>query len=441
MKRIVPFLVILCFYYCQWIDINLAIGLTQIVLLIKLLLSSSKELSFMLLLSNLAVLQWLVGPAVYYSDFNPGQVIEITIMQVSSETYFNYAWPATIFFVIGLNYSNISSQINLGKMYENLNPTTFKYFIVVGIVSGLILPLLPLAFKFIFVVLMYFSFAGIFGLIVGKNKSRSDFAWLMGSMVFIIFNSFKHAMFGELVFFLILTTLVYFHFNQTKLGTKIILFTSLVLLAAFIQLVKMPLRSLNRKNDTSTYTNFSKVVSSDALSIKNFESDGFMAYTIARFNNGAVVSYVLDRVPDKIDYVNGNTILSAIIGSFVPRLLWPNKETSGSEMYLKYTGLKFGGASYGISQLGEGYANFGRNGGVVYMFLLGLVMSFILNSILKYSIKHPRYLLFLPVLFLHGIKVETELNRSLGFMLRVIVVLFLINLLLKFFSNSKYSLY
>ncbi|MCH1547541.1 MAG: hypothetical protein L7S44_03165, partial [Flavobacteriaceae bacterium] len=209
----------------------------------------------------------------------------------------------------------------------------------------------------------------------------------------------------------------------------------------FIQLIKMPLRELNRNNNSSTISNISKLFNGKILTRSNFSSDPFIAYTIARFNNGAVISYVLDRVPKNVPYARGNTISSAILGSFIPRILWPTKEGSGTEMYLKYTGLRFEGASYGISQLGEGYANFGKSGGIIYMFFLGLVMSTLLYKLIQYSIRHPRYLFFLPVIFLHGIKVETELNRSVGFMLRIIIALYILNLLIRLVSNQKYSIY
>jgi len=162
----------------------------------------------------------------------------------------------------------------------------------------------------------------------------------------------------------------------------------------FIQLIKIPLRELSKKNDDSVTQNLSTIIESGAISTKNLTSDAFVAYSIARFNNGSVISFVLDRVPKKEPFAKGNTISSAILGSFIPRIVWPSKETSGFEMYLKYTGLQFEDASYGISQLAEGYANFGKNGGIYYMLVLGLTMSVVLYKLVEFSNAHPRYFLF-----------------------------------------------
>lgn len=395
----------------------------------------------MLLMSNLAVMQWLVGPVLYFSDFNPGQVLEITIMQVSEDEYFRYAFPATLLFVIGLNSNTFNRNFDLRILLKSINSSKLRRMVIVGVIAGMVQPFLPGSLKFVFTVLVYLSYGGLAGLVLMKHKSYQDKVWIFLSLLFIVLGSISSAMFGELVFFLMLLSLMYFYFYQTSVLRKFVLGSWLVLLVVFIQIIKMPLRELSRRNEDTGITNLQKVIKSDAVSLRNLNSEQFRAYTVARFNNGAVISFVLNRVPNKIDYAHGNTILSAVVGSFIPRLFWPSKEGSGTAMYLKYTGLRFEGASYGISQLGEGYANFGKNGGIFYMFVLGVSISFFLNKILKFSMKHPSYILFLPILFLHGIKVETELNRSFGFMLRVIVVLFLLNFGLKILSNNKFSLY
>lgn len=439
--RIAPYIIFFLGHEFGVISLTLAIISSQIVSFLQLLLSSSKEVSFLTLISSLAILQWLVGPLVYYSDFNPGQVLEITIMQVDSEEYFSYAWPGTLCMVIGLGLikSSVNVESILNRGFEKSK--WMINYIIVGIISGLILPFLPIYLSFFFKVISYLSYVGFFALIIKRNKNIKEKRWLLIASLLTVFNSFKAAMFGELIFFSLLTILLFFYLRRTSVKRKVFLITIIGAFGLFIQLIKMPLRELNKNNNSSTISNVSKLLNGKILTKSNLKSDAFMAYTIARFNNGAVISFVLDRVPKNVSYARGNTISSAILGSFIPRILWPTKETSGTAMYLKYTGLRFEGASYGISQLGEGYANFGKKGGIVYMFFLGLGMSILLYKLIQYSIHNPRYFFFLPVIFLHGIKVETELNRSVGFMLRVIIVLWVLNQLLRLISNQKYSLY
>lgn len=422
------------------INIGSAVLLIQFYFLWLLIFDSSKSIAIFHLISNLAIFQWLIGPLVYYSDFNPGQVLSITQMQVSFEEYFAYAWPATALLVIGLQLSKPNLNVDL-SIFKNADSKRFKYLIAVGLLFNIISIFLPLSLRFVVKTLTYLIYVGLLGLLLKEKKTKNDFLWVCGVSMFVVYSALRSAMFGELVFLILLFVLTLFYVNKTSTKRKLIIGVSVILLGTSIQLVKMPLRELNRKGSTSTLQNLTTLYNSDLLTKENLFSDAFRAYTVARFNNGAVISYVINRVPNIIPYANGNTIYSAIIGSFIPRLIWPTKETSGTAMYLKYTGLRFEGASYGISQLGEGYANFGKRGGILYMFLLGLTMSVLLRRIVKYINKNPNYFYFLPIIFLHGVKVETELNRSLGFMLRVIIVLYILNFILKKISGNRYYLY
>lgn len=440
MRAIIPVIIIFLLQISDFINVDFAVVLTQFYFLWLLIFDSSRSIAIFHLISNLAIFQWLIGPLVYYSNFNPGQVLEITQMQVGFDEYFAYAWPATALLIIGLQLfkPNLSVDLSIFKIADSKR---FKFLIIVGLFFNIISIFLPLSLRFVSKILTYLIYVGLLGLLLKEKKTKNDFLWVCGVLMFEVYSAFRSAMFGELVFLILLFVLTLFYVNKTSTKRKLILGISVILLGTSIQLVKMPLRELNRKDSTSTLQNITKLYNSNLLTKENLFSDAFRAYTIARFNNGAVISYVINRVPNIVPYAHGNTIKSAIIGSFIPRLIWPSKETSGSTMYLKYTGLRSEGASYGISQLGEGYANFGKRGGILYMFLLGLTMSFLLIRIIKYINKNPNYFYFLPIIFLHGVKVETELNRSLGFMLRVIVVLYILNFILKKISGNRYYLY
>lgn len=440
MRRILVYILIFLLQIFNIIPLWSAILFLQFVCIVQLLFWSKNEISFLLLISNLAIFQWLIGPLVYYSNFNPGQVLEITQMQVGFDEYFAYAWPATALLIIGLQLfkPNLSVDLSIFKITDSKR---FKFFIIVGLFFNIISIFSPLSLRFVSKILTYLVYVGLLGLLLKEKKTKNDFLWVCGVSMFVVYSAFRSAMFGELIFLILLFVLTLFYVNKTSTKRKLILGISVILLGTSIQLVKMPLRELNRKGSTSTLQNLTTLYNSDLLTKENLFSDAFRAYTVARFNNGAVISYVINRVPNIIPYANGNTISSAIIGSFIPRLIWPSKETSGTAMYLKYTGLPSEGASYGISQLGEGYANFGKRGGILYMFLLGLTMSVLLRRIVKYINKNPNYFYFLPIIFLHGVKVETELNRSLGFMLRFIIVLYILNFILKKISGNRYYLY
>lgn len=84
------------------------------------------------------------------------------------------------------------------------------------------------------------------------------------------------------------------------------------------------------------------------------------------------------------------------------------------------------GTSMNISLLGEGYGNYGRNGGVLFMFLIGIVFSLILRVLLIKSILHPTYIFWIPFLYLQVIKAETDLATTLNYLFKASIVMFLV---------------
>jgi hypothetical protein len=85
---------------------------------------------------------------------------------------------------------------------------------------------------------------------------------------------------------------------------------------------------------------------------------------------------VVSRTPSEVPYWNGYTYTS-LIGSFVPRMLWPNKPTKviGQAFghrysYLYYTNLT---TSINLPFLVEFYANFGIIGVLIGMGIVGII--------------------------------------------------------------------
>ena len=84
--------------------------------------------------------------------------------------------------------------------------------------------------------------------------------------------------------------------------------------------------------------------------------------------------------PSVIPYQNGETY-SYFLVAFIPRVLWPNKPTTGTAnaFYAVTYGITTEeGAkttTFGVSLLGEAFINFGWYGVVLIMLLQGLIIS------------------------------------------------------------------
>jgi hypothetical protein len=112
-------LTLVCIWLGSKYGYEFAISVIFIFFAIYFLIKLTREINITYLMSLLAIFQWLVGSLVYYSDLNPGMTFKITIMQVNYDTYFEYAFPGTLAFVLGLNLLKIKNDF-----FGNLK---FKY--------------------------------------------------------------------------------------------------------------------------------------------------------------------------------------------------------------------------------------------------------------------------------------------------------------------------
>jgi hypothetical protein len=134
-----------------------------------------------------------------------------------------------------------------------------------------------------------------------------------------------------------------------------------------------------------------------------------LAAVNARFNQGWVISAVLNYVPSVRDFDRGESVTNAISDSILPRVLSGKRAVLVSDAFRKYTGLPVAkGTSIGISVLGEAWANFGY-WGIPFMFVWGLTMSGVLALVARLAQAYPTLPLWAPLIFLQAVKAETEL--------------------------------
>ncbi len=77
--------------------------------------------------------------------------------------------------------------------------------------------------------------------------------------------------------------------------------------------------------------------------------------------------------------------------------------------------------SYNIGQIGEAYVNFGRVGGILYMFLYGFFNALILHWIRRFGRTRPTLILWVPLFFFAGIALETDLLTFLNTLVKGLI--------------------
>ncbi len=132
-------------------------------------------------------------------------------------------------------------------------------------------------------------------------------------------------------------------------------------------------------------------------------------------------SHVLERVPTLLDYEHGRLTWRAIAHLIQPRFLFPNKPNLGGDSWLvrKYAGIHVAderqSTSVGLSYMAQFYIDFGVPGMFVPLFLYGLLLGLIYQSI---RLAAPSPLFFQStamVIFLqHFMSYEGEIAKLLG---------------------------
>ena len=147
---------------------------------------------------------------------------------------------------------------------------------------------------------------------------------------------------------------------------------------------------------------------------------------VIRINQGWIISKIMTVVPQYRPHANGETIKAAVKASILPRLLYPDKPIAGGRKnYEKYTGLILqSSTSMGISLIGEAYINYGVTGAWLFMFIFGLLSSFIIQRFFKLAEKYPTIWLWFPLILLHFVKAETELLVQLNFLVKSIIMVY-----------------
>ncbi len=101
---------------------------------------------------------------------------------------------------------------------------------------------------------------------------------------------------------------------------------------------------------------------------------------------------VVAKVPDEVDYLYGESYVSAIL-FFVPRFIWENKPRGAGAISGERIFNKSSGAGIPPGPVGEAYWNFSIFGVALIFLLYGLFHKWLANNMIKYSAE-PGYFVF-----------------------------------------------
>ncbi len=395
------------------------------------------------LAGSLMCVQMLVGPSFAYNGLDEYQ-LGFLKMQVDETTYFSYVIPATIMFIIGLKIKinkNVSDEfinVNRVKEYVKNNQQTMYFFIVIGFISSLVSSFFSKEVGFVFTLFGSFKFVGLFMLILGDNKLKPLSLFIVLSS--IILTSLGEAMFHDLLIWLLFMGAVfsikYKPSNYLKFGLAVLF----IGISIFIQMLKGDYRDATWKEgkdgsiSTFTATTKTKSEKNELFTLEKLKVSNI------RINQGFIITNIMNNVPEKENYANGAELIQILEAAILPRVVAPNKLNAGDRLFfMKWAGFPIGSTSMGLSSIGDGYVNFGKFGGIVFMFFLGLLFSYVISIFYKYSFNFPILYLFPTLVFYYPIRPDCELQTILGHLLKSCFLIFVVIKIWKSYFVLKLS--
>ncbi len=152
------------------------------------------------------------------------------------------------------------------------------------------------------------------------------------------------------------------------------------------------------------------------------QQEDYLASTVfggANLASIEALSTVVEAVPDKLPYLNGETLYSVILAP-VPRALWPNKPASSTGLLLKRSLSNSSAQSGGVppTWIGELYLNFGSFGVIIGCLLFGYISANITRWYYAHAGNALALLIFVQysvsfTFYLTKVEFKTALNRGL----------------------------
>ncbi len=387
----------------------------------------------------LMCLQMLVGPSFAYSGLDQFQYQKYK-MQIPEADYFMYAIPACICFVWGLNiFSRLRGEsINIKSIstFVEDHPKLMYIFIGIGFVSSLVARFFGSELGFVFYLLGGFKFIGAFMIIVsGVNLKLAPLLLVFGS---IVLSSLGAAMFHDLITWLVFLLAVLAVRYRPPVVTKALVAVGFILLIVVIQQLKGVYREATQfQGKEGSIEDF------DAAYNASQKGGLFDAKQLARsnvrINQGFIVTHIMNWVPRKEPFANGEELYRILEAAFLPRIIAPNKLKAGdNSIVTKYSGIKLRQyTSMSLSSLGDAYINFGTFGGCAFMFVLGAVFNWVLIGFYKKEKQFPIALLFTPLVFYFPIRPDTALQTGLGHLVKGCFILYMISIFWKYELSKK----
>lgn len=343
-------------------------------------------------------------------------------MAIASGKYFQYSVPATCAFLLPL----VIARSRLPFLTQILDYSAGSRVFSLGLVLTLlgfgfyaISSSVPESLRFVTFLGSELRYVGALYCYFSRHKQRRWVLFLVMGMTLV--TALASAMFHQLLIWgaVLMSVVLAREFSKLRFSQR-----GVLLLAAFVIMVVLDSykgsyrEALRKSEDGSVITAIRTVASTESL-----EWDRIKEVGRVRLNQGWIISNVLGFIPSEQPFLGGESFWAAYLDALVPRFIREKRVAGGGrENFRRMTGLQISdNTSMGVGTLGEAYANFGPDGGIVAMFGFGIVFGGTYYLLCTRSKENVLILLWLPLIYSQTIKSETELAVVLNHLVKAIM--------------------
>lgn len=379
---------------------------------------------------------FLVSLFLFYFPANNSFVID----HIEYANYIYYIMPAIILLYLGFTLGTRNKSIISNQLSSDWSKRA-EWLIFLGLIF-LFIPYqdqMPTSLSFVIMLLANLRWVGLLSLVLQKNKRWIVYGVILFSLELI--SALSYGMFTDLIVWSssFLFVLLY-AYKQAKLFIPIAILS--IVLLFLVQTVKIQYRTA-----VSQYSNSpieSALILKDMIQEELTQSITTLdmvsvSNNLTRFNQGWLVNSVFDYVPTFESFGKGKILLQAGY-SLVPRVFDSQKPIAGGrEIIEQYTGIVLNeGTSMNISVMGDFYADFGRIGMVICLFLFGYVFGWIYNNFYNLSLKSTAWWAWFPYIFYYAFKSEEGIMEILNWTVKSLVVVVFIVIIFNILSQKSF---
>jgi hypothetical protein len=380
------------------------------------------------------ILQFLICPMLQYEVFED-YLNEGTKMSVSQLPYMQNVLPLILAFVIGIEFGRAKLGYEMPVFSIDEQAQNYRIgieLLIISYVAKYVLLIDSSGLNFLLALLRLLNLVGLLYLYF----SAGDFKriYLFGGFLEFILFSLNDSFFANLIIFLP----IFYNFISSKIRSRPII-NYLVVILSFVALIffqgsKGDYREkLNEKtalDHTSSFELFLANIqkfdfaSTHDIMMKNI---GFVNY---RLNQGWVQSGIIqNKGSNSIPFLFGKDLLSIIL----PRFLFETKATVISmKKFALFTGITISDSTvFGVSFIGDIYANFSFLQSVFLIFLIVFLIVKLFNYLYRYSLNHKRFIFWIPLFFFHFVRPGDDFLMSFNWIIKGLVFVLILNLVVK----------